>query len=64
MKNLAMEMAIEFKKFMELEEASAKAGELQKAEYYMNKKWETSRYADKEKVRPEFDVALKELGVY
>lgn len=64
MKNLAMKMAMEFKKFKELEESNAKAGDLKKAEFYMNKKWETAKYADQEKVRPAFSEALKKLGVY
>jgi hypothetical protein len=64
MTNLAMKMALEFKRYMELENENGKAGNFENATYYMNKKWETSKAADAHGLSKEFETALKEIGVY
>jgi len=64
MKNLAMKMAEDFKKYAELETKSAKAGDTDAATYWMNKKWKTSREAEQEGVNKDFSQALKDIGVY
>lgn len=64
MTNLAMEMALEFKRLKELEIENEKAGDLSSAERYMLRKWAVSREAEKEGVKKEFSAALKEIGVY
>jgi hypothetical protein len=64
MTNLAVRMAEEFKKYMDLENENGKAGNLKNATYYMNKKWETSKSAEAHGINKEFSAALKELGVY
>jgi hypothetical protein len=60
----AIEMAKEFKRYMELENENGKSGNLKNATYYMNKKWETSKAAEAHGISKEFSAALKDLGVY
>lgn len=57
----AIEMAKEFKRYMELENENGKAGNIENANYYMNKKWETSKAAEANGLSKEFNEALKEI---
>jgi hypothetical protein len=61
---LAVKMAKEFKRYMDLENENGKAGKFHDASYYMNKKWEVSKAAKENGIEKEFSVALKEIGVY
>jgi hypothetical protein len=62
MKNMAIEMAKEFKRYEALEYKYGAEGNDEKVDYYQKKKWDTKKAAEQENIAKEFSAALSELG--